>query len=112
MSNSIMRFNRLGHRRPDGEHVFYEDHVLIYNELISEIAKLKEANKVLRDAVEFYADFNKWSDSFYQLSDGFNPRGDIDINDLSEIINDNTHKFGGKKAREALSRVEALLGDK
>lgn len=29
---------------------------------------------------------------------------------LSEIINDNTHKFGGKRAREALSKCNELLG--
>lgn len=51
-----------------------------------------------------------WIRPFYQLRDGFNPRGDIDINDLSEIINDNTHKFGGKRAREALSKCNELLG--
>ena len=80
--SEISRFNLLGHKRPDGELVFYVDYEKLWaeiNRLVYELdksrsshmtefdklddanikyyeenKKLKEANKVLKDAVEFY----------------------------------------------------------
>lgn len=55
----IMRFNSMGHRRPDGDIVLYEDYVLIHNEFVDEIKQLKEAYDKLDDANIKYYEENK-----------------------------------------------------
>jgi hypothetical protein len=76
--------------------------VLNYNELFEENKKLEEQIKIMREALEFYADEDSWS----RTSDQQCPhmlRGEDIENEKG------TKKFlGGMVAREALKKLEEM----
>lgn len=69
--------------------------------LIATVDKLKEENRKLRDALEFYANQKSW----YGLS---NNRDTVELSDCEpaeSIIYDKGVMLGGKRARQALKEV-------
>lgn len=66
------------------------------------VKKLQEQNKILREALEFYANADNW------VSDADNSPDFYDcIDDDFDKYNEDGYKFqnGGKRAREALAKV-------
>lgn len=67
----------------------FENFVHKYESLKSENDKLKEENKIMREALEFYATNNGWN----EIIDNVYTQTKIELD-------------GGKKAREALEKIK------
>lgn len=91
---------------------------------VTEFTKQSEALKVLKDMGEFYANKNNWNDRWFESPDG-NEDNDGDIYDIInlddvDIEKDNSmgeswighYSYGGKRAREALSKCNEILAVK
>lgn len=65
-----------------------------------ELIKLQEQNKILREALEFYSKTNHWL--------GLTDKVPFDITKWIRIVEDDMdqNNIGGKRAREALAKVE------
>lgn len=75
-----------------------------------EIGSLKEANKVLREALEFYAAFKSYSMDDYQGVSG-EMRSYCLLYGDSDEINDVT-SYAGMRARLALAKADEIMGEK
>lgn len=75
--------------------------------------QLQQENKIMRDALEFYADINNWDEIWVDSPDGNDDNsGDcscrIDFEDVEIKTDDDGsiyYSCGGKRAREALAKV-------
>ena len=72
------------------------------NNMTTEIHQLKSKLKIAVDALEFYADKNKWNTMYY-VKDCFAAIGPDDLTGNHFNINDKS--YGGKTARQALSEI-------
>lgn len=89
--------NRSDDKNPWGElptfNTYYEP-----DEQDARIAQLEKQNEIMKEALIFYSDRENW-DYLNQNTRGFLRK------DLESNINF-TERFGGKKAREALAKLE------
>jgi regulator of replication initiation timing len=77
-----------------------------------EIEKLKKQNEILRAALEFYGDIDHWGHTKVIPDDNYVYKIMVQKSDLGdgsfEYKNTNDDSVAGRKAREALKKVEGM----
>jgi len=79
-----------------------------YADLLQENKKLKKQNEIMQGALEFYGNLNT-----YYINGSTDMRNHIQDGDLEHVLYhymnyENLEWIGGKKAREALKKVEVM----
>lgn len=99
------------------EQTFIAGFEACYSELAPEIEKLKKQLEIAREAIGFYANKGSWNytgmcsheDNLKYVGPNckfYDKHGTIKIDDIEE--HNETLRFGGKKAREALEEMEGI----
>ena len=79
---------------------------------IEDIEKLKKQNEVMREALEFYGDIDHWGHTKVIPDDNYVYKIMVQKSDLGDgsfdYKNTNDDSVAGRKAREALKKVEEM----
>lgn len=96
----VKQIQQLEAERDDASvRAFHSDNLLVQlNEKQNKIQKLEKKNKIMRDALKFYADREFWNIS--------EPNGSAHVIHSSDV--DIETNFGGHRARQALKDAEAI----
>lgn len=74
------------------------------NAVKNEIKSKDETIRILKEALEFYADVESWN-----LIHPNHDKKDAKTINNSDLVFDTFRSFGGKRAREALKKVEGII---
>lgn len=78
------------------------------NSFLADIEKLKKQNELLLETVKFYAKSVNWS--FSEEYSDLNEFARID-NDSSSTEKDTINLYGGKRARQCLTKIKEIEGN-